>query len=249
MENIALFAGNSTATVDGGKLYLSDSFNNCYTPLEITFLSGFTKQAGTLGTSRQITVTPASAANNTDYKLQLTAIKNDITSPFGPGVDTDLFVYTSDASASISEIVDGLCAAIVPGLPAATNSGSANGYTVTKTGASGSRTAFVITTTVTAEFDFSGQSLSGSLITVVNTTAVYVAPVGVGATLALLGVPGATAGVLYTVYKSQLSKPKVTSPGIDSVPVTLYFAAGSTGITAMDAFIASPFTSPATYNL
>lgn len=248
MENIALFAGNSTASVDGGKLYLTDSFNNCYTPLEITFLSSFTKQAGSLGTSRQITVTPV-AANNTDYKLQLTAIKNEITSPFGPGVVSSLFVYTSDASATVSEIVDGLCATIVPGLPAATNSGSANGYTVTKTGAAGSRTAFVITTTVTAEFDFSGQSLVGSLIGVVNTTAVYAAPVGVGATLALLGVPGATAGVLYTVYKSQLSKPKVTSPGIDSVPVTLYFAAGSTGIAAMDAFIAAPFTSPAAYNL
>ncbi len=248
MENIALFAGNSTATVDGGKLYLSDSFNNCYTPLEITFLSSFTKQVGTLGTSRQITVTPV-AANNTDYKLQLTAIKNDITSPFGAGVVNSLFVYTSDASGTVSEIVDGLCAAIVPGLPAATNSGSANGYTVTKTGAAGSRTAFVITTVNTAEFDFSGQSLSGSLIGIVNTTAVYAAPVGVGASLAAIGVPGATAGVLYTVYKSQLSKPKVTSPGIDSVPVSLYFAAGSTGITAMDAFIAAPFTSPATYNL
>jgi hypothetical protein len=248
MENIALFAGNSTATVDGGKLYLTDSYSNCYTPLEITFLSGFTKQVGSLGTSRQITVTPV-AANNTEYKFQLTAIKNEITSPFGPGVVSSLFVYTSDASGSVSEIVDGLCAAIVPGLPAATNSGSANGYTVTKTGASGSRTAFVITTVNTAEFDFSGQSLVGSLIGVVNTTATYVAPVGVGATLALLGVPGATAGVLYTVYKSQLSKPKVTSPGIDSVPVSLYFAAGSTGITAMDAFIAAPFTSPATYNL
>lgn len=247
MENIALFAGNSVASVDGGKLYLTDSFNNCYTPLEITFLSGFTKQVGSLGTSRQITITPV-AANNTDYKLQLTAIKNDITSPFGPAVDNRLFVYTSDASATVSEIVDGLCAAIVPGLAAATNSGSASGYTVTKTGVAGSRTAFVITTVVTAEFDFSGQSLVGSLIGVVNTTAVYAAPVGVGATLAAIGIPGATAGVLYTVYKSQLSKPKVTSPGIDSVPVSLYFAAGSTGITAMDSFIAAPFTTPA-YNL
>ena len=247
MENIALFAGSSTATVDGGKLYLSDSYGNSYTPLEITFLSGFTKQVGTLGTSRQITVTPV-AANTTDYKLQLTAIKNEITSPFGAGVVNSLFVYTSDATATVSEIVDGLCAAIVPGLPAATNSGSANGYTVTKVGVAGSRTAFTITTVVTAEFDFSGQSLSGSLLGIVNTTAVYAAPVGVGASLAAIGVPGATAGVLYTVYKSQLSKPKVTSPGIDSVPVTLYFAAGSSGITAMDNFIAAPFTTPA-YNL
>lgn len=251
MENIALFAGNSTATVDGGKLYLTDSYNNCYTPLEITFLSGFTKQAGSTGTSRQITVTPV-AANNTDYKFQLTAFENDITSPFGPGVLSKLFVYTSDATATVSEIVDGLCATIVPGLPAATNSGSFGGFTVTKTGAAGSRTAFVITTTNTAEFDFLGASLVGSLIGVVNTTAVYVAPVGVGASLAAIGVPGATAGVLYTVYKSFVSKPKLTggvTNGIDNVPVTLYFAAGSTGITAMDAFIAGAMTSPAAYNL
>ena len=254
MENIALFAGNSTATLDGGKLYLSASFQNCYTPLEVSFLSGFTKQAGTLGTSRVITVTPV-AGNNTEYKLQLTAFKNDITSPFGPSVVSSLFVFTSDASGTVSEIVDGLCASIVPGLPAATNSGSANGFTVTKTGASGSRTAFTITTVVTAEFDFSGQSLVGSLIGVTNTTTAYVAPVGVGATLALLGVPGATAGVLYTVYRSQLSKPKVTTPGIDSVSVTLYFAAGSNGITDMDAFIVSPFSftnnasAAQTYNL
>jgi hypothetical protein len=251
MENIALFAGNSTATVDGGKLYLSDSYLNCYTPLEITFLSGFTKRVGTLGTSRVITVTPV-AGNNTEYKLQLTAMKNEMTSPFGPSVVNSLFVYTSDASGSVSEIVDGLCAAIVPGLPAATNSGSANGFTVTKTGASGSRTAFTVTTVNTAEFDFSGQSLVGSLIAVVNTTTAYVAPVGVGATLALMSVPGATAGVLYTVYNSFVSKPKLTggvTNGIDNVPVTLYFAAGSTGITALDAFIAAPFTSPAAYNL
>jgi len=253
MENIALFAGNSTATVDGGKLYLSASFNNCYTPLEITFLSGFTKRAGTLGTSRVITVTPV-AGNNTEYKLQLTAMKNEITSPFGPSVVNSLFVYTSDASGSVEEIVNGLCAAIVPGLPAATATGSANGYTVTKVDA-GSATAwdyFTITTVNTAEFDFSGQSLVGSLIGVSNTTTAYVAPVGVGATLALMGVPGATAGVLYTVYNSFVSKPKLTggvTNGIDNVPVTLYFAAGSTGITALDAFIAAPFTSPAAYNL
>lgn len=251
MENIALFAGNSTATVDGGKLYLSDSYNNCYTPLEVTFLSSFTKQVGSLGTSRQITVTPV-AANNTDYKFQLTAFENEITSPFGPGVLSKLFVYTSDASGTVSEIVDGLCAAIVPGLPAATNSGSFGGFTVTKTGVAGSRTAFVISTTNTAEFDFLGTSLVGSLIGVVNTTAVYVAPVGVGASLAAIGVPGATAGVLYTVYKSFVSKPKLNggvTNGIDNVPVSLYFAAGSTGITAMDAFIAAAMTSPAAYNL
>ena len=251
MENIALFAGNSTATVDGGKLYLSDSYLNCYTPLEITFLSGFTKRAGTLGTSRVITVTPL-IGNNTEYKLQLTAMKNEITSPFGPSVVNSLFVFTSDSSGTVSEAVDGLCAAIVPGLPAATNSGSANGYTVTKTGVSGSRTAFTITTVNTAEFDFSGQSLVGTTVGVVNTTTAYVAPVGVGATLALMGVPGATAGVLYTVYTSFLSKPKKNggvTPGIDNVPVSLYFAAGSTVITALDAFIAAPFTSPAVYNL
>lgn len=251
MENIALFAGSSTATVDRGKLYLSDSYLNCYTPLEITFLSGFTKKVGTLGTSRQITVTPV-AANSTEFKLQLTAMKNEITSPFGAGVINSLFVFTSDASGTVSEIVDGLCATIVPGLPAATNSGSANGYTVTKTGASGNRTAFVVTTVNTAEFDFSGQSLVGSLIGVVNTTAVYAAPVGVGATLALIGVPGATAGILYTVYNSFVSKPKLNggvTPGIDNVQVSLYFAAGSSGITALDLFIADPFTSPAVYNL
>ena len=92
----------------------------------------------------------------------------------------------------------------------------------------------------------------GSLIAVVNTTTAYVAPVGVGATLALMSVPGATAGVLYTVYNSFVSKPKLNggvAPGIDNVQVTLYFAAGSTGITALDAFIAAPFTSPAAYNL
>lgn len=246
MENIALFAGNSTATVDAGKLYLSGSYGNSYTPMEISFLSGFTKQAGTLGTSRVITVTPV-AGNNTEYKLQLTALKNEISSPFGAGVDTKLFVYTSDASGSVEEIINGLCAAIVPGLPAATATGSANGYTVTKVDA-GSATAwdyFTITTVNTAEFDFSGQSLVGSLIGVVNTTTTYVAPVGVGATLAAIGIPGATAGVLYTVYKTFLSKPKknggVTN-GIDNVPVTLYFAAGSNGITDMDAFIAAPFS-------
>lgn len=251
MENIALWNGNGTATVDGGKLYITGSVNNSYTPLEITFLSGFTKQAGSNGTSRTITVTPT-AANNTEYKLMLTLLENTITAPFGPAVLERLFVYTSDASGSVTEIVHGLASAIVPGLPEATASGSAAGLTVTKAGGTGAWTSLAITTVVTAEFDFLGSSLSGSLLSINNATGVFAAPVGKGADLAAIGVPGATAGSLYTVYRGFVSKQKLNggvTNGIDNVPVTLYCVAGSDVITALDNFIGAPMTSPATYNL
>jgi hypothetical protein len=243
MENIALWNGNGTATVDGGKLYITGSVNNSYTPLEITFLSGFTKQAGSNGTSR---------TNNTEYKLMLTLLENTITAPFGPAVLERLFVYTSDASGSVTEIVHGLASAIVPGLPEATASGSAAGLTVTKAGGTGAWTSLAITTVVTAEFDFLGSSLSGSLLSINNATGVFAAPVGKGADLAAIGVPGATAGSLYTVYRGFVSKQKLNggvTNGIDNVPVTLYCVAGSDVITALDNFIAAPMTSPATYNL
>jgi hypothetical protein len=251
MENIALWNGNGTATVDGGKLYITGSVNNTYTPLEITFLSGFTKQVGSNGTSRTITVTPT-AANNTDYKLLLTLLENTITAPYGPAVQERLVVFTSDSSATVTEIVQGLAAALVPGLPEATASGSANGLTVTKAGSTGAWTSLAITTVNTAEFDFLGSSLSGTLLSINNSTGVFAAPVGKGADLAAIGVPGATAGSLYTVYKSFLSKPKLNggvTNGIDNVSVTLYCVAGSNVITAIDAFIAGAMTSPAAYNL
>lgn len=251
MENIGLWNGNGTATVDGGKLYITGSANNSYTPLEITFLSGFTKQAGSNGTSRTITITPV-AANNTDYKLMLTLLENTVTAPFGPAVQEKLVVFTSDASATVTEIVQGLASALVPGLPEATASGSANGLTITKTGSTGAWTAFTITTVNTAEFDFFGSSLSGSLLGIVNTTGVFAAPVGKGADLVTLGIVGAVSGTLYTVYKGFVSKPKLTgnvSPTIDGAFVTLYCAAGSNVITALDAFIAGAMTSPAAYNL
>ena len=248
MEAIALWNGNGTATTANGKLNITGSVNNQFNGLNIPLVNNLVKYTGSNGTSRQITVTPT-AGNNTEYKLLITSLKNELNSPFGPAVDNRLAIFTSDASGSVLEIVNGLCAALVPGLPDATTSGSANGLTVSKVGTGPNWTAFTITTVNTAEFDFKGSSLSGALLTIVNTTATFAAAVGKGADLVAAGITG---GTLYTIYKGSVGFPKNSgsvSSGIDNIPVTLYCAAGSTVITALDAFIAAPFTSPATYTL
>lgn len=251
MEITALWNGNGTATTANGKLYITGSVNEQFQGIDIPLVNNLVKYVGTNGTSRQSTITPV-AANSTEYRLALTLLKNELNNPFGPAVDSKLFVYTSDASASVTEIVQGLASAIIPGLPEATASGSANGLTVTKSGSTGAWTALVITTTVTASFDFKASSLVGSLLGVNNATATYVAPVGKGADLVAQEITGAASGTLYTIYKGFAGKPvnsgAVTSR-IDNVPVTLYCAAGSTVITALDAFIANPMASPGQYDL
>lgn len=251
MEITALWNGNGTATTANGKLYITGSVNNQFPGIDIPLVSNLVKYVGTNGTSRQATITPV-AANNTEYRLALTLLKNELFAPYGPTVDQKLFVYTSDGSATVSEIVQGLASAIIPGLPEATASGSANGLTVTKTGSTGSWTNFVITTQNTAAFDFRASSLVGTLLGVNNATANYVAPSGKGADLVAQEITGAVGGTLYTIYKGFAGKPvnsgHVTSR-IDNVPVTLYVAAGSDVITALDAFIANPLASPGQYDL
>ena len=251
MEITALWNGNGTATTANGKLYITGSVGEQFSGIDIPLVNNLVKYVGTNGTSRQVTVTPV-AANSTEYRLALTLLKNELNNPFGPAVDQKLFVYTSDASATVTEIVQGFASAIVPGLPEATASGSANGLTVTKTGSTGAWTNFVITTTVTADFDFKASSLVGSLLGVNNATALYVAPQGKGADLVAQGITGAVSGTLYTIYKGFAGHPVVSgivTSRIDNVPVTLYCAAGSNVITALDAFIANPLASPGQYDL
>lgn len=251
MEFTALWNGNGTATTANGKLYITGSVNEQFPGIDIPLVNNLVKYVGTNGTSRQVTVTPV-AGNNTEYRLALTLLKNELNNPFGPAVDQKLFVFTSDASGSVTEIVQGLASAIIPGLPEATASGSSHGLTVTKTGSTGAWTNFVITTVVTADFDFKASSLVGSLLGVNNATAAYVAPVGKGVDLVAQGITGAVSGTLYTIYKGSAGHPNASgavSSRIDNVPVTLYCAAGSTVITALDAFIANPFASPGQYDL
>lgn len=251
MEITALWNGNGTATTANGKLYITGSVNEQFPGIDITLVNNLVKYVGTLGTSRQSTVTPV-AANSTEYRLSLTLLKNELYAPFGAAVDQKLFVFTSDASGSVTEIVQGLASAIIPGLPEATASGSFGGLTVTKTGTSGSWTAFVITTTNTAAFDFRASSLVGTLLGVNNSTANFAGPIGKGTDLVLQEITGAVGSTLYTVYKGFAGKPinsgHITSR-IVNIPVELYCAAGSTVITALDAFIANPLASPGQYDL
>lgn len=251
MEVIALWNGNGTATTANGKLYITGSVNNQFNGLNIPLVNNLVKYAGSNGTSRQITVTPV-AANSSEYRLLITSIKNELSAPFGPAVDNRLAVYTSDASATVAEIVDGLCAALVPGLPAASTSGSANGLTVSKVGTGPNWTSFTITTVNTAEFDFKGSSLVGALLGVNNATAVFAPAIGKGTELVAQGITGAVGSTLYTIYKGFAGNPVnsgIVSSKIDNVPVTLFCAAGSDVITALDAFIANPFASPGQYDL
>jgi hypothetical protein len=251
MEITALWNGNGTATTANGKLYITGSVNNQFPGVDIPLVSNLVKYVGTLGTSRQATVTPV-AANNTEYRLALTLLKNELYAPFGAAVDQKLFVFTSDATATVTEIIQGLASAIVPGLPEATASGDFGGIRVTKTGSTGAWTAFVITTTNTAAFDFRVSSLVGTLLGVNNSTANFVGPNGRGTDLVAQEITGAVGSTLYTVYRGFAGKPvdsgAVTSR-IDNVHVELYVAAGSDVITALDAFIAAPFVSPGQYDL
>jgi hypothetical protein len=251
MEITALWNGNGTATTANGKLYITGSVNNQFPGIDIPLVNTLVKYVGTNGTSRQSTVTPV-AANSTEYRLSLTLLKNELYAPFGAAVDQKLFVFTSDASGTVTEIVQGLASAIVPGLPEATASGSFGGITVTKTGTSGSWTAFVITTTTTAAFDFKATSLVGSLLGVNNATANFAGPIGKGTDLVAQEITGAVGSTLYTIYEGFAGKPVNSghvSSRIDNVRVELYVAAGSDVITALDAFIANPFASPGQYDL
>jgi len=251
MEITALWNGNGTATTANGKLYITGSVNNQFPGIDIPLVNTLVKYAGTNGTSRQATITPV-AGNSTEYRLSLTLLKNELYAPFGAAVDQKLFVFTSDSSGTVTEIVQGLASAIIPGLPEATASGDFGGIRVTKTGTSGSWTAFVITTTNTAAFDFRATSLVGTLLGVNNATANFAGPSGKGVDLVAQEITGAVGSTLYTIYEGFAGKPVNSghvSSRIDNVRVELYVAAGSDVITALDAFIANPFASPGQYDL
>lgn len=246
MQNTAVFNGASTLAVDQGKLFFTkvgvditaiDALR--YVPMEIPSIYTVTKQAGAAGTSRSMTITPT-AANNTVYSVTISVYKESDWGYFGPQLVTFTATYTSDGTALVAEITAGLTASI-------NAIGAAFGVTATD-----GLTLVTVTSNTTIPQNINIVSTGAGTLAIAQTVA-FTKPYGLASYLTALGYTSAIAGNLYTQYVfkvKQSANSGFAGAGSNLLEQTVWVNTTQTAlISAIDAFIAAPFTSPAAYNL
>lgn len=246
MQTTCVFNGASTLAVDQGKLFFTKvgvDITNIdalkYVPMEIPGIFTVTKQAGQAGASRTMTITPT-AANNTTYSVTVSVFKESDWGYFGPQLVTFTASYTSDATALVAEITAGLTASI-------NAIGAAFGVTATD-----GATLVTVTSNTTIPQNINIVSSGAGTLAIAQTVA-FSKPYGLASYLTALGYTSAIAGNLYTQYVFKV-KASVNSgfagAGDNLMEQTIWVNNTQTSlISAIDAFIAAPFTSPAAYNL
>lgn len=246
MQTTCVFNGASTLAVDQGKLFFTKvgvDITNIdalkYVPMEIPGIFTVTKQAGQAGASRTMTITPT-AANNTTYSVTVSVYKESDWGYFGPQLVTFTASFTSDATATVAEITAGLTASI-------NAIGAAFGVTATD-----GATLVTVTSNTTIPQNINIISSGAGTLAIAQTVA-FSKPYGLASYLTALGYTSAIAGNLYTQYVFKV-KASVNSgfagAGDNLMEQTVWVNTTQTAlITAIDAFIAAPFTSPAAYNL
>lgn len=246
MQTTCVFNGASTLAVDQGKLFFTKvgvDITNIdalkYVPMEIPGIFTVTKQAGQAGASRSMTITPT-AANNTTYSVTVSVYKESDWGYFGPQLVTFTASFTSDATATVAEITAGLTASI-------NAIGAAFGVTATD-----GATLVTVTSNTTIPQNINIVSSGAGTLAIAQTVA-FSKPYGLASYLTALGYTSAIAGNLYTQYVFKV-KASVNSgfagAGDNLMEQTVWVNTTQTAlISAIDAFIAAPFTSPAAYNL
>lgn len=246
MQTTCVFNGASTLAVDQGKLFFTKvgvDITNIdalkYVPMEIPGIFTVTKQAGQAGASRTMTITPT-AANNTTYSVTVSVFKESDWGYFGPQLVTFTASFTSDATATVAEITAGLTASI-------NAIGAAFGVTATD-----GTTLVTVTSNTTIPQNINIVSSGAGTLAIAQTVA-FTKPYGLASYLQALGYTSAIAGNLYTQYVFKV-KASVNSgfagAGDNLMEQTIWVNNTQTSlISAIDAFIAAPFTSPAAYNL
>lgn len=246
MQTTCVFNGASTLAVDQGKLFFTKvgvDITNIdalkYVPMEIPGIFTVTKQAGQAGASRTLTITPT-AANNTTYSVTVSVFKESDWGYFGPQLVTFTASFTSDATATVAEITAGLTASI-------NAIGAAFGVTATD-----GTTLVTVTSNTTIPQNINIVSSGAGTLAIAQTVA-FSKPYGLASYLTALGYTSAIAGNLYTQYVFKV-KASVNSgfagAGDNLMEQTIWVNNTQTSlISAIDAFIAAPFTSPAAYNL
>ena len=246
MQTTCVFNGASTLAVDQGKLFFTKvgvDITNIdalkYVPMEIPGIFTVTKQAGQAGASRTMTITPT-AANNTTYSVTVSVFKESDWGYFGPQLVTFTASYTSDATALVAEITAGLTASI-------NAIGAAFGVTATD-----GATLVTVTSNTTIPQNINIVSSGAGTLAIAQTVA-FSKPYGLASYLTALGYTSAIAGNLYTQYVFKVKASNAAGfagAGDNLMEQTIWVnTTQSALITAIDAFIAAPFTSPAAYNL
>ena len=246
MQTTCVFNGASTLAVDQGKLFFTKvgvDITNIdalkYVPMEIPGIFTVTKQAGQAGASRSMTITPT-AANNTTYSVTVSVFKESDWGYFGPQLVTFTASFTSDATATVAEITAGLTASI-------NAIGAAFGVTATD-----GATLVTVTSSTTIPQNINIVSSGAGTLAILQTVA-FSKPYGLASYLTALGYTSAIAGNLYTQYVFKVKSSNASGfagAGDNLMEQTVWVNTTQTAlISAIDAFIAAPFTSPAAYNL
>jgi len=245
MQNLVLINNATTLAVDQGKLFINNRSGSDLTspeaqrfiPMDIMGIISVSKQAGAAGASRVQTLTPT-AANTTVYSVTISVYKESDLGYFGPSLVNFTVSFTSDASATVAEITAGLTTAInLVGVPFGVS-------------ATDNTTSVSVTSTTTVPQNINCISNGAGTIAVAQSTA-FTKPYGLAATLVSRGLTNATAGQVYTEYNFRVKQGFQSghaNGGQEYLEQTI-FTNNATLITAIDAFIAAPLSSPAAYNL
>lgn len=245
MQNVVLLNNATTLTVDQGKLFVNNRSGSDLTspeaqrfiPMDVLGIFSVTKQAGAAGTSRSQTLTPT-ATNNTVYSVTIQVYKESDWGYFGPNLQTFTASFTSDATATVAEITAGLTTAI-------NAIGVAYGVTATD-----GTTLVTVTSNTTVPQNINCLSVGAGTLAVAQTVA-FAKPYGLAANLLLRGLSNAVAGQVYTEYSFKVKQSNPSghvNPGQEYLEQVI-FTNNATLVNAIDAFIAAPLSSPATYNL
>ena len=247
MQNIVLINNATTLAVDQGKLFINNRSGSDltspeaqrYIPMDIMGIVSATKQVGVAGTSRTQTLTPTSA-NSTVYSVTIQVFKESDLGYFGPVLQNVTVSFTSPASSTVALITAGLTTAInLVGAP----------FGITATDGT---TLVTVTSNTTAPQNINIVSVGAGTIAVAQTVA-FAKPYGLAANLVSRGLLNAESGQIYTEYSFKVKQGFQSghvNTGAEYLEQTIFCkGATSTLITAIDAFIAAPLSSPATYNL
>jgi hypothetical protein len=245
MQNTVLFNAATTLAVDQGKLFVNNRSGSDLTspeaqrfiPMDITGIFGVTKQAGAAGASRTQTATVGTPVVGQLFKLTFQVFKESDWGFFGPQLVTFDVQFTATTTTA---------ADVAAGLTAAINLvGPYFGVTATVATA-----VITITSNTAVPQNINVTSTGVGTITMAQTVA-FTKPYGLAAFLLLTGLTNAVAGQVYTQYVFKVKQGNVAghvNTGTDYLEQTVY-TNNATLVTAIDAFIAAPLASPATYNL
>ena len=245
MQNVVLVNNATTMTVDQGKLFINNRSGSDltaiealrYIPMDVMGIFSVSKQAGAAGASRTQTATVGTPVIGQLFRLTFKVFKESDWGFFGPQLVTFEVQFTA-ATATAADTALGLTNAI-------NAVGAYFGVT-----ASVATAVITITSNTAVPQNIDVTSTGVGTITMAQTVA-FTKPYGLAANLLARGLNNAVAGQVYTEYVFRVKQGNTSghvNPGQEYLE-QIIFTNNATLVTAIDAFIAAPLSSPATYNL